>query len=40
MPAVETLLQSTLFIALDVPETFWSLEVENKIVKAIDSLVG
>jgi hypothetical protein len=38
--AVETLLLSGLFLVVDVPEMVWNLEVENKIVKEIDSLVG
>jgi hypothetical protein len=38
--AVETLLLSELFLLVDVPEMLWNLEVENKIVKEIDSLVG
>ncbi len=37
--AVETLLLSGLFLLIDVPEMLWNLEVENKIVKQIDSLV-
>lgn len=37
--AVETLLLSGLFLLVDVPEMLWNLEVENKIVKQIDSLV-
>ena len=38
--AVEALLVSELFILVDVPEMLWDLEVENKILKQIDSLVG
>ncbi len=38
--AVEALLLSELFLLVDVPETLWNLEVETKIVKQIDSLVG
>ncbi len=38
--AVEVLLVSELFILVDVPEIVWDLEVENKILKQIDSLVG
>jgi hypothetical protein len=37
--AVEALLISELFLLVDVPETLWNLEIENKIVKQIDSLV-
>ena len=40
MTAVATLLLSGLFLLVDVPEMVWNLEVENKIVKEIDSLVG
>ncbi len=38
--AVETLLISALFIFIDVPETLWNLEIENKIAKEVDTLVG
>jgi hypothetical protein len=38
--AVETLLISTLFILVDIPETLWNVEIENKIAKEIDTLVG
>jgi hypothetical protein len=38
--AVEVLLVSELFILVDVPEMVWDLEVENKILKQIDSFVG
>jgi hypothetical protein len=38
--AVETLLLSELFLFIDVPETAWNLEVENMVVKTIDTLVG
>ena len=38
--AVEVLLISELFLLVDVPEMLWNLEVENKILKQIDSLVG
>lgn len=37
--AVEALLLSDLFLLVDVPETLWNLEIENKIMKTIDSLV-
>jgi hypothetical protein len=36
---VETLLLSELFLFVDVPETLWNLEIENKILKTIDSFV-
>jgi hypothetical protein len=38
--AVEALMLSELFLLVDVPEMMWNLEIENKIVKKIDSLVG
>jgi hypothetical protein len=38
--AAETLLLSELFLLVDVPEMAWNLEVENNVVKKIDSLVG
>jgi hypothetical protein len=38
--AVEALLLTDLFLLVDVPETLWNLEIENKIAKKIDSLVG
>ena len=38
--AVEALLISELFLLVDVPEMLWNLEVENKIVKQIDSFIG
>ncbi len=38
--AVETLLLSELFLAVDVPEILWNLEIEKRIVQQIDSLVG
>ncbi len=37
--AVEVLLISPLFVVLDVPETLWNFEIENKIIKQIDSIV-
>jgi len=37
--AVEALLISPLFVLVDVPETLWNFEIENKIVKQIDSIV-
>lgn len=38
--AVETLLLSDLFLVVDVAESAWSLEIEDRLVKQIDSLVG
>ncbi len=38
--AVEALLVSELFLFVDVPETLWNLEIENEIIKKIDSFVG
>lgn len=38
--AVETLLISDLFLVIDVAETSWTFEVEDKLVKQIKSLVG
>ena len=38
--AVEALLLSELFLLVDIPEMAWNLEVENKVVKKIDALVG
>lgn len=38
--AVETLLLSELFLVVDVAETAWNLEVESKVAKQIESLVG
>jgi hypothetical protein len=35
--AVEALLLTDLFLFVDVPETLWNLEIENKILKTIDS---
>jgi hypothetical protein len=37
--AVEALLLTELFLLVDVPETLWNLEIENKILKTIDSFV-
>jgi hypothetical protein len=36
----ETLLLSGLFLVVDVAEMAWSLEIENKLLKKIDELVG
>ena len=38
--AVETLLLSDLFLVVDVAESAWSLEIEDRLVKQIDTLVG
>jgi hypothetical protein len=38
--AVEALLLTDLFLLVDVPETLWNLEIENKLVAKIDSFVG
>ena len=38
--AVETLLLSVLFLAVDVPEMLWTRHVENEIVKGITGIVG
>jgi len=38
--AVETLLLSALFLAVDVPEMLWTVHVENEIVKKITQTVG
>ena len=38
--AVETLLLSVLFLPVDVAEMAWNLEIENKLVKQIESFVG
>lgn len=38
--AVEALLLSTLFLAVDVPEMLWTRHVENEIVKEITRIIG
>ena len=38
--AIETLLISDLFLVIDVADTAWNFEVEDKLVKQIESLVG
>ena len=38
--AVEVLLLSTLFLAVDVPEMLWTVHVENGIAKQITQIVG
>ncbi|MGD0716366.1 MAG: hypothetical protein ABSB24_19670 [Gaiellaceae bacterium] len=38
--ALETLLLSDLFLVVDVAEMAWNLEIEDKLVKQIESFVG
>lgn len=38
--AVETLLISDLFLVVDVAESAWNFEIEGKLVKQVESLVG
>lgn len=38
--AVETLLISDLFLLVDVAETAWNFEIEDKLVKQIEALIG
>lgn len=38
--ALETLLLSDLFLLVDVAESAWNIEIENKLVKQINSFVG
>lgn len=38
--AVEALLLSEIFLLVDVPEMLWNVEIENMILKQIDTLVG
>jgi len=38
--AVEALLLSVLFLAIDVPEMLWTTHVEKQIVKEIAQIVG
>jgi hypothetical protein len=37
--AAEVLLLSPLFVLVDVPETLWNFEIENKLAKQIDQIV-
>jgi hypothetical protein len=37
---VETLLISDLFLVVDVAESAWNFEVEDKLVKQVKSFVG
>lgn len=38
--AVETLLLSALFLAIDVPEMLWTRHIENELLKQITNIVG
>jgi hypothetical protein len=38
--AVETLLISDLFLVVDVAETAWNFEIEDKLARSIDAFVG
>ena len=38
--ALETLLLSDLFLVVDVAESAWNLEIEDKLVKQIEAFVG
>jgi len=38
--ALETLLISDLFLVVDVAETAWNFEIEDKLVKQVESFVG
>lgn len=38
--AVEVLLLSTLFLAIDVPEALWNLHVENGLAEQIRKIIG
>ena len=40
LAAVETLLLSDLFLVVDVAESAWNLEIEDKLVKQIESFIG
>jgi hypothetical protein len=37
--AIEVLLITPLFVIVDVPETLWNFEIENKLAKQIDEIV-
>jgi hypothetical protein len=37
---IETLLISDLFLPIDVAETAWNFEVEDKLVKDLNAFVG
>lgn len=38
--AIETLLISDLFLVVDVAETAWNLEIEDKLIKDVKAFVG
>lgn len=38
--AIEVILLSELFLAVDVPEMLWTLHVENGIIKEINTIIG
>jgi hypothetical protein len=38
--AIETLLVSDLFLVVDVAETAWNVEIEDKLVKDLETFVG
>ena len=38
--ALETLLISDLFLVVDVAETAWNLEIEDKLAKQVESFVA
>ncbi len=38
--AIEAILLSELFLAVDVPEMLWTLHVEKEIIKEINRIVG
>jgi hypothetical protein len=38
--AVEAILLTPLFLAIDVPEMLWTEHVESKILKKVDEIVG
>jgi hypothetical protein len=38
--AIETLLLSELFLVVDVAEMAWNIEIEDKLVKEIESIIG
>ena len=40
MAAIETLLISDLFLLVDVAESAWNFEVEDKLVKDVEAFVG
>jgi hypothetical protein len=38
--AIETLLLSDLFLVVDIADSAWSLEVENKLIADVKKFVG